>query len=407
MRVVICGAGISGLALAACLLETGVEPIVVDKAPGPRAQGYMIDFFGPGFEAATEMGLEPRVRELGYRVKEFGYVDRTGKIKARIDYPRFTAAVDGGLVSIMRPDIELLLREQVQSRIDIRYGQTITEVDNRADGVGVALSDGTTVEADLLVGADGIHSQIRGTVFGPESDYLRHLGVHTAAYVFEDPEIHELVKDGFYMTDTMHRQMGFYGLRGDKVATFLVHQSQERTLPADPQTRIRDVYADVGWIAEKALAHCPANDEIYYDLVAQIEMPQWVDNRVTLIGDASYAVSLLAGQGASLGIAGAYVLARQLQRLPDIDSALRVSLRRWHPVATRRQEVGRNGASWFVPRTQAHLLARRVAIKAMRLPYLDRWLGHALIGKSHESVEQTATEDRTLNRPAPAYGTGR
>ncbi|MGH8875745.1 MAG: FAD-dependent monooxygenase [Stackebrandtia sp.] len=393
MRVIICGAGIAGLALAGRLLATGAEPIVVEQAPGPRTQGYMIDFFGPGFDAATRTGLEPRVRELGYKVKEFGYVDKSGKVKARIDYPRFTASVSGGLVSIMRPDIELLLREPVQEKIDIRYGQTITGIDNRADGVSVTLSDGTAVDADLLVGADGIHSQTRTTVFGPESDYLRHLGFHTAAYVFEDPEIHGLVKDGFYMTDTMDRQMGFYGLRGGRVATFLVHRSDDQALPADPQATIREVYADVGWIAEKALAQCPSSENIYYDLVAQIEMPHWIDKRVTLLGDANYAVSLLAGQGASLGVAGAYVLARQLETHTDIDAALAEYQRRWHPVVTDRQAIGRRGAGWFVPHTSGQLLARRVALKAMRLPYLDRWLGNALIGKSHDNIEQTATDD--------------
>ncbi|HZE39479.1 MAG TPA: FAD-dependent monooxygenase [Stackebrandtia sp.] len=387
MKAIICGAGITGLAAANRLSDIGWEVVVVEKAPGPRPQGYMIDFFGPGFEATQHMGLQSRVRELGYHVKTFAYVDEEGRTRASVDYTRFAKVLEGHIVSILRPDIELALRESVEDSVDLRYGTRIETIANSADGVRVGLTDGTTVDGDLLIGADGIHSQTRDQVFGPESDYLRYLGFHTGAYIFDDPEIHQLVGDGFYLTDTVDKQMGFYGLRGTKVAVFTVHRTDDPALPADSQAAVRDAYRDLGWIAQKALAACPGSHEVYYDQVAQIEMPQWIDKRVVLLGDSSYAVSLMAGQGASLGIAGAYVMARLIDSTPDLDAALARFQERWHPVVTERQRVARRGISWFLPHSPSQLTMRRWAIKAMKLPGLDRYLGKAFLGKSHVSVQ--------------------
>ncbi|ADD43547.1 FAD-dependent monooxygenase [Stackebrandtia nassauensis] len=391
MKAVICGAGIAGLALAQRLASIDWEVVVVEKAPGPREQGYMIDFFGPGLRAATAMGIEPRLRELGYKVREFSYLDETGRKRASLDYQRFSRVADG-LLSIMRPDLERTLREALPATVDLRFATTITAIHNRPDGVTVTLSDGQTLEADLLVGADGIHSRTRAMVFGPEERYLRHLGLHTAAFTFTDPEIHAEVRDGFYLTDTVAKEMGMYGMRDGKVSVFTVHRTDSRKLPDDPRAVIRETYADLGWRVPRALELCPPPSHVYYDLVAQIHMPNWVDKRVVLVGDACYAVSLLAGQGASLGIAGAHILAGQL-RTGTVDEALARYQRLWHPIATERQRIGRNGAKWIVPTTPTQLWLRRLAIKAMGIPGLDRYLGSALVGKDHTDVDALAVAE--------------
>ncbi|WP_329234981.1 FAD-dependent monooxygenase [Actinoallomurus sp. NBC_01490] len=394
MKVIICGAGIAGLALAQRLDTIGAEVVVVEKAPGPRAQGYMIDFFGPGYDAAEAMGVLPRIRELGYDVEEMSYRDHHGRRRASMRFAQFAKIVDGRLTSIMRPDLERALRDHVPGSVEICHATTLTGIDNRADGVTVTLSDGSTIEADLLVGADGIHSTVRGQIFGPEREFLRYLGFHTAAYSFDDPDIHALVAGRFCLTDTVDRQMGFYGLRGERVAVFTVHRTADPALPADPREAIRREYAPLGWVAPRALAACPPPEHVYYDQVAQIDLPAWSRDRVVLVGDAAYAVSLLAGQGASLGITGAYVLAEHLSHAPTVEAALDGYERTLRPLATEKQQAARKGTRWFIPATTTQLHVRRAALKLAHVPFIDRYVATALVGKS------TAIIDRPLG-PVP------
>ena len=150
----------------------------------------MLDFIGPGYDAAEAMGVLPRLKRLAYRIEGVAYVDRHGRRRARLDYTQFARLLNGRLLSIMRPDLEAALREDVTDRVDLRFGCGVADIDNSPTGVSVTLTDGARVDADLLVGADGIHSTVRRLVFGPEEQFFRYLGFHAAAYIFDDPEIH-------------------------------------------------------------------------------------------------------------------------------------------------------------------------------------------------------------------------
>ncbi|OXM42640.1 FAD-dependent monooxygenase [Amycolatopsis alba] len=382
MKVAICGAGITGLALAHRLATSDVEVVVLERAAGPRDQGYMIDFFGPGFDAIEEMGLLAQVEDVAYQVDEASLLDDRGRRRAAIDYVQFAKSVRGRLCSIMRPDLERVLRTNLPSTVDVRFGAGVADVEDLGDRMRITLADDEVIEADLLVGADGIHSTVRRLVFGEESRFLRHLGFHTAAFVFEDEEIRARVGERFCLTDTVGTQMGFYGLRDGKLAAFAVHRATDPALPQDTRAALRATYGSLGWAVPKALDLCPPSDEVYYDQVAQIEMPSWSRGRVVLVGDSCYAVSLLAGQGASLGIAGAFVLAEQLIRTSSIEAAFTEYEKLVRPVVTEKQQVARRGARWFLPANRLLLQARRVLLRAARLPGLEKTLATAVTGKS-------------------------
>ncbi|MGY2067831.1 FAD-dependent monooxygenase [Blastococcus sp. SYSU DS0619] len=372
MKAVICGAGIAGLALAGRLADDGWDVTVAERAPGPREQGYMMDFFGPGYDAAEAMGILPRLQELAYEVDELAYVDAFGRRRAGLDYQRFARALDGRLLSIMRPDLERALRERVGTRARLRFGCSVAGIDAQPDGVRVALTDGTVVDADLLVGADGVHSSVREMVFGPERRFLRYLGCHTAAYVFDDPDVRAQIGNRLAMTDSVDREMGFYVLRDGRVAAFAVHRDPDPRIPVDTRAALRSRCSSLGWVVPRALDSCPPSAELYYDQVAQVEAPEWHRGRVVLLGDACQAVSLLAGQGASLALAGAHVLAEQVAAGGPVEDALARYQRIWQPVVRARQEAGRRSAAWFLPSSTTRRLLRRAALELAVLPGWDR-----------------------------------
>ncbi|MGH3926673.1 MAG: FAD-dependent monooxygenase, partial [Pseudonocardiaceae bacterium] len=352
--------------------------------------------------AAERMGVLPRIQELGYHVRGVTYVDETGRRRAGLDYERFAQVVGGRLLSIMRPDLERALREQVATTVEIRFGRSIAEIENSSERVRLTLTDGSVLDADLLVGADGIHSTVRRLVFGAEQRFFRYLGLHTAAYTIDAPAIREELDNSFRLTDTTRKMMGFYGLRDGRVAVFTVHQSNDPTLPGDVRAAVRDTYSSLGWVTPQALERCPESREVYYDQVAQVEVPQWSRGRVTLVGDACQAVSLLAGQGASLAVAGAYVLAEQLASADSVDQALARYQEQWQPVVTAKQQTGRDVIEWFLPSSRTRLWMRRIMAKLTAVPGLDRYVSTALAGKARVSIEELSGEHQRLNQIAPA-----
>lgn len=380
MRAIICGAGISGLSAAVFLSRNGWRVVVVEQAAGPRPQGYMIDFFGSGWRAAEELGIIPRIRELGYQVERLEYVDTRGRSRATLPFARFSQVVKGDLTSILRPDLELAIREAAPPEVDIRYGRTISAVGQSSDRVTATLDDGQVLEAELLIGADGIHSTVRELSFGPEEEFFHYLGFQVGAYSFRDPELAAIIGDRFAVTDTRNEAMFFYRLRDGRTTALAVHRTEDPARPDHPQTVLRTRYRKLGWICPAALDHCP--EDIYYDQVAQIRMPRWHTERVVLLGDAAAAVSLLAGQGASLGMAAAYVLADELAKRPSVGEALAGFESRWRPQVEDHQRAGAAAARWFVPATRYASFMRRTAIRLMKFPGMTGLVSSSLIGKS-------------------------
>lgn len=366
MKAVICGAGISGLSAAAFLARDGWQVIVLEQSREPRPQGYIIDFFGPGWQAASGLGIVPRLRELGYQIQKLDYVDRHGKARATLPFAGLAQVVSGGLISILRPDLELAIREGLPPEVDLRYGRTVSAVGQSREGVTVTLDDGQVLEADLLIGADGIHSTIRELAFGPEEEFFHYLGFQVGAYSFRDPELAARIGDRVAATDTRNEAMFFYRLRDGGITAMAAHREGNPAIPDDPQAQLRSRYRRLGWICPAAVEHCP--EDLYYDQVAQIRMPRWHTGRVVLLGDAAAAVSLLAGQGASLGMAAAQALAEELRQHTAIGTALASFEERVRPAVEEQQKAGVSAAQWFVPATRYAAFVRRTAVRLSGWP---------------------------------------
>jgi 2-polyprenyl-6-methoxyphenol hydroxylase-like FAD-dependent oxidoreductase len=374
MRAIICGAGIAGLTLAWWLGRGGWSVLIVEKAPSLRDEGYMFDFFGSGYDVAERMNLLPRLQALGYHVSRVSWIDERERTFAMLDHGMFRRLLNGRVLSLMRGDLVHALFEDLPGSVELRFGREIERLDSLEGHVDVTLTSGERETADLLIGADGVHSSMRARLFGDESHFLRDLGFRAAGFVFHDPTLARALSSEIKLLSLPGRHVGFFPVRGGGIATFFVHRTSSTGRPANPLADLSRVFGDLGWHVPTALERAAALPGIYYDQVAQIELPHWCRHRVALVGDACQAVSVLAAQGSSLAMAGAYLLAQELLRQPAIEIALDRYEARLKPVIKQKQAAGRRMARWSTPSTRWKLRLRNMGIKLASLPGMSRLL---------------------------------
>lgn len=377
MRVLISGGGIAGLTLAFWLKRGGHDPLVVERSPALRDEGYMIDFFGSGYDVSERMGILANLERIHYQIPRLTFVDASGAEKFSIDYPVLRKLFGGRHFNFMRGDLERVLYSKVKDDVEFRFNTTVESFEQDTGAVHVKLSDGSTASFDLLVGADGVHSWVRQLAFGEEGQFSRFLGCYTAAFIITDPTKSLALPDTLYTLTVLEKQVGIYPIRGGRLATFFVYRRHQLLNNFSFEMAVRELrtaYGGLNWIVPELLERCDRSS-MYLDEVSQVEMARWSLGRVTLIGDACHCVSLLAGQGASLAMASAYILADELAKSrSDVAGALAHYERKLRPKIEKKQKAGRRLARWFVPANRVDLAIRDFVMRMAAWPITSHLL---------------------------------
>ncbi|HWA61282.1 MAG TPA: FAD-dependent oxidoreductase [Caulobacteraceae bacterium] len=382
-KVLVCGGGIAGPTTAWWLARAGAEVVLLEAAPRPRSGGYMIDFWGPGLEVARRMGLRETLETRGYHIESLKLVDRDGRPLASLGPEAVGAAMPGDLVSLLRGDLAATLMASLDAEVEVLFGERAAELGQDEAGVAVRFEGGGTRRFDYVVGADGLHSRTRAMLFNQEATAIRPLGYFTAAFAIEDYPQRD---PGAYVSRTTpRRQIARYALRDGRTAIFLIFAADlagdaPHTTPEQQKALLHEVFAGVGWEAEAILAGLDAAEDLYFDTVDQVRLAHWWKGRVALVGDAAYCPSLLAGEGASMAMAGAYVLAGELAAAPDRPhAAFNAYQKRLQSFLERKQDGARRLGGWFAPKTRLGLLFRDQMTRLASVPGLTKPLAGALL----------------------------
>ncbi|MFL6043743.1 MAG: FAD-binding domain [Propionibacteriaceae bacterium] len=387
MRILIVGAGIAGPTLAYWLLHAGHEPTLVERAPQLRRGGYLVDFWGAGFEVADQMGIVPELRRRGYVLTEARAVDRNGHRVASFK-PSAIMGPTERYVSIARSDLAAVIYGALDGGAELILNDTVQALIDEGDRVRVRFESGQTCHFDLVVGADGLHSQIRQLVFGSDEQFEKYLNIVVSVFDIENYRARD------ELIAMMHAEVGFQAVRlslRNDVTMVILTVRHDGKVPTDSvaeqQALLRDRLAGAGWEIPAILDAMPQARTFYFDSVSQIRMPSWTRGRVALVGDAAACPSLLAGQGSALAMVESYVLAAELSRARDHRQAFSRYEERLAPLLRSKQDAAVGLGPAFAPTSKFQLLLRNTIMRLMALPKV----ADLAMGKSfHDAVELPA-----------------
>jgi 2-polyprenyl-6-methoxyphenol hydroxylase-like FAD-dependent oxidoreductase len=369
MRILISGGGIAGLTLAILLKQNGFEPVVVEREPALRREGYMMDFFGTGWDVAERMNLVEALRAVHYPIERGEFIGPDGKPYCSFPIDRLRRALSDRYVYLRRPDLERILLERARDvGAAIEFNRSIDTLEERGSSVDARFADGARDEFGLVIGADGVHSNVREIVFGPERSFARELGYYAAAFHF--PSAKYPVGHALKLYEETDHTAWLYPLNDERAdATYMFRHPPLGHVPhAERLTLLRKQYRQAGWIAGQILHDVDPAEPIFFDSLTQIVMPEWHRGRVTLIGDACGCLTLAAGQGSQIAMGGAYVLARELARNNDHRVAFAAYQSFLKPHVAAKQRDAARFANLTVPSVNSHPALRRLAMRIMFSP---------------------------------------
>ena len=320
-KVLIIGGGVSGLALALFLKKACIPSVMYEAFPYKEGAGGGFNIAPNGMNVLNALGLAKKINARGSVALEMCFRNERGRLLAR--FTNGTVEKYGQLsVSLTRSALFEVLKDEINAQgLEVHYEKRLKAITQSADKVTAHFADGTKAEGDILIGADGIHSQTRDTILpdGPKPAYVGIVAVGGFVLGSAVPSISRRDKQSVNFT---YGPGGFFGYMG-------VHDGNVMwwsNLPRENELTREELAAlSLEAIKKDMLAIYQGYHEPIESLIANTQsplklnisdiqsLPKWHEGRVLLIGDAAHAVSPNAGQGASIALEDAMYLAKLLR----------------------------------------------------------------------------------------------
>lgn len=366
--VLISGASVAGATLAHWLHRYGFDVTLVERAAAPREGGYAVDVRGPALGVLARMGVESAVRSFNCDTLGTSFLAASGKRAASM--PRGFGVIDPDDIEIMRGDLVRVLYATTARQLNYQFADSITAIEQRTDRVCVSFEHAQPRSFDLVIGADGLHSNVRQHCFGDEMQFIHHLGSYMAIFTMPN----QLGLDRWqYVFNEPRRVVSVKSTTGNRELKVTVFFAASR---ADYDHRdialqkrwTATAFANSGWELPLLMRAMHDASDFYFDSTSQVRMPHWSQGRVALVGDAAACPSPLAGQGSSMALVGAYVLAGELAAARGDHAAAFANYERLtRGFMEQNQRVSRDLAAGFAPKSTFSIWARNRSLELLRI----------------------------------------
>lgn len=361
-KVLISGAGIGGLTAAFFLHEYGFTPVVIEKSNALRDNGYLIDFFSSGIHVSEQMGIIQTLQEKDHGSNIIKQFNEKNEKSLSLDISGLRETLKGRFFNFLRTDLVDILYQKIKDRVEVRFSTSVREISQDAHSVKVIFDDGKAENFDLLIAADGIHSNVRQLTYHAQEVREQFLGYYVAG-LQHDVQLKVQKGEVLSMLAPKRQMMTYTSGANSNTSLFVFQSGRHDYLATNEKVKIlRDEFRDFVSPAPEILDQAAKEEHLFFDEVTQIRIAgKWSKGRVVLLGDAAYCITLLSGQGASMAMTGAYVLAKKLSEangnytkaFEEYESDLR-------PFIERMQQKAVKNAATYLPDTKFKLWVRNL-----------------------------------------------
>ncbi len=356
----------------------------MERNEGLRTGGHAVDIRGTALEVVERMGLDAEIRDARTHLATLSAVRPDGRRTYDVAIRPIREMRGDREVEIMRDDLVRILygavAVAVADDVDVRFGDSVLALAPAGARVGVEFENGPSQAVDLVVGADGQHSSIRELAFGREDRFTHHLGAYLSIFTVDNLLS---MTDQAVLYNEPGRAAAMFTVRGNERAkALLLFRSPPLQIDfrdqAAQQALLRRRFAGMGWQTDRLVAAMPDSYDFYFDEMSQVKMPSWSAGRVALLGDAAFGPSPMSGQGTSLALIGASLLAHHIGASPDVATALALWERGFRANVEQNQHLATDGMATLLPASRLGIFARNQSMRV--LPVLAR-LGRGFGGR--------------------------
>ncbi|MDW8797133.1 oxidoreductase [Staphylococcus xylosus] len=367
MKILISGASIAGLTSAYWLNENGFEVTIVEKSNEIRGGGYPIDVRGSATNIAKKMGIYKSLKSQSLDNMQIKFLDSKSNLIGQLSDESMKEHDD---IEIPRGNLTNALYELIKEKnINILYGDSIKSVIQQNDFANIEFESGNKETYDLIIGADGIHSNTRKLTFGSEENYTKYLGYNFTGFSMANKL--NMYKEGWIYSESGKTSVMYATKDKNFIHAFLVFYEPSESLvnhrdEAKQREIVREKFKGIEGITPRMLKSLEEEESIFFDTTTQIIMDTWSKENIVLVGDAAHAPSFLTGQGSSLAMIGSYILANELKVNNTLNDAFEAYERVMKPFVELNQGVvQKDSFSIITPKNHGELEKRNTILEQM------------------------------------------